>query len=255
MRKKIMKKLICVFVAVMMPACGVMGECAGGVFRLGTDQDDIAGMTVIPIEMDRDGEVYMLRVAEDVMNLVLDEMVWQDNAIISRTVWTNEELPQNRAVALRTLQGETIPRFRVTAVNGSGERERWYITWSGEDGVPLLLSAEEVENTLPVADTGLVEAERRSRELSEILSGNASLEECCAAAAELAALWEDERILVWGGYAMSYAEQRWEAERAWRILVETRDREELPWYGLLLDTAYAGLTRLHVYDLLGKAPG
>lgn len=251
---KTMKKMICALMAVMMPVCGAMGECAGGVFRLGTNQNDIAGVAVIPIEIDAEGKVYTLRVTEDVTNVILDEMVWQYDEIISRTVWTNEEMLSNHMVALRSLQGETLPRFRVTAVNGAGERERWYITWSGEDGAPILISSQEVEGMLPVTEVGLTETENRSRELFVILTGNTSLEECEAAAAELAALWEGERVLVWGGYAMSYAEQRWEAERAWRMLVAARNQEELPWYGMLLDAAYAGLTRQHVYDLLGKTP-
>ena len=246
MKIKAKISLLFVFLTAVLLCLGAQTATADeqGAFRADDFQGGAMGMEFLPVTIEEAGRTVSIWPNCTVTDFVLDEVVAEGDHAITKTVYTQKELASNQVINLTVQMGEVLPRFRITAVNEKGQRERWYISESGEEGAIVLLPSESVESAFPVECNGLFATEESSRALLAFLEEEHPGEELIDAANKLYHLWEEEWILVWGGYAMSYAEQDWIAAHQERMEATAGETQRL----------IAGATdlRQHVYQLFGE---
>ena len=143
------KVLICFFLGVLL----CFGLCCAqadeqGSFRTDWFSGGAMGMTFTDIVVDEDADVISIWPNTTVKNVVLEKMKWQTEAG-SEVICAMDTMESNQVINLKAYLSDVMPDYRITCESNSGETERWYLTMSGEDGAPILLARDTVENLLP----------------------------------------------------------------------------------------------------------
>lgn len=244
-----MKKIIsALFICMMLIPAVCMAQETVSVYPCGEETE-----CAVSICLDDEAGCFCLQLNTAARNIVTEEIVMDGDLAYTRVFWTEKALPAGSRIVIRAYQGEVFPRFRVTFLNEKNEVERYYVAESGKDG-SLFLTAGSPDFDFIICK-GLEEAVSNAEALNSILlDENAGPDEKESAAYALLSVWEDARNAAWGGYAQSYAEQDWMAERDRAAEAMTASREAEDDHTALFYSCAAEYTRLHVLELRGIYP-
>lgn len=139
--KRILSLLVALFVG--LTAVSAFAEEVP-LFRFAPYQGGAMGMQFIDVTVDPDADIMSLWPTQDVYNVVLEKLTWDDYAN-AEVIFQADVLSSNQVINLKAYLTDVMPAFRVTCEDLNGQTARWYLADSGEDGSLLLLPAADVE--------------------------------------------------------------------------------------------------------------
>lgn len=143
-----MKKWIALLLAMALLALSpvsLAGAAERGAFRLDRFSGGAMGMEFIPVVVDADADILSVWPNQQIKNVVLEELTLDENGRVlsAEPLYIADVLESNQVLNIQAFEPEILPTLRVRGINEAGENECWYIGVSGENGDPLLLTADE----------------------------------------------------------------------------------------------------------------